>query len=281
MKLSIITVNLNNREGLKKTLDSVACQTWRDFEHIIIDGASTDGSVEVIQEYEKSIANSQDPTAKTHWKSEPDTGIYNAMNKGIRMAKGEYCFFLNSGDYLVDSDVFGKVFKNTFNEDVVYGYIDLDWGDHVSLGPSPTKISLRTFIEGSLPHSGGSFTRRDAFDRWGLYDESLRIVSDKKWFLKAVGLSNATTKYLDMKLSVFDCHGINCTQRDLCEQEETLVLKELVPQRILMDYLEFHHFEEVLAKKEQDIKSTKSYKLGFCLLKPVKLLKQKFRNIKI
>ena len=99
MKLSIITINYNNAAGLKKTLDSVAAQTYTDFEHIIVDGASTDGSVDEI------IAYSQSPIANRHkiiWLSEPDTGIYNAMNKGIKKASGDYLLFLNSGDFLVE-----------------------------------------------------------------------------------------------------------------------------------------------------------------------------------
>ena len=87
MKLSIITVNRNNKDGLEKTIRSVIRQTSHDYEYIIIDGASTDGSPEIIRNYEENI---------TYWISEPDTGIYNAMNKGIRKAQGDYCLFLNS-----------------------------------------------------------------------------------------------------------------------------------------------------------------------------------------
>ena len=81
MKLSVITINYNNRDGLKKTIESVVNQTYKDFEYIIIDGGSTDGSVEVLKEYSDKI---------DYWVSEPDKGIYNAMNKGIDIAKGEY-----------------------------------------------------------------------------------------------------------------------------------------------------------------------------------------------
>ena len=106
MKLSIITINYNNAEGLRKTLASVASQTYADIEHIIVDGGSTDGSVEVIREYEQSLASRLSPLASNlKWVSEKDTGIYNAMNKGIRMATGEYIEILNSGDILVADDV--------------------------------------------------------------------------------------------------------------------------------------------------------------------------------
>ena len=95
MKLSIVTVNLNNADGLLKTIESVASQTFTDFEYIIVDGASTDESLNIICQYENV------PMSHFQWISEPDSGIYQAMNKGIRMAKGEYLLFLNSGDYFV------------------------------------------------------------------------------------------------------------------------------------------------------------------------------------
>ena len=97
MKLSIITINYNNAEGLRKTMESVLAQTYTEIEYIIVDGASTDGSVDVIRELATR------PTIK--WVSEKDTGIYNAMNKGIRMATGEYIQILNSGDILAADDV--------------------------------------------------------------------------------------------------------------------------------------------------------------------------------
>ena len=118
MKLSIITINYNNAAGLKKTLDSVAMQTSIDFEHIIVDGASTDDSVEVIRTYSQSpIANRR----KIQWISEPDTGIYNAMNKGVRMANGEYTLMLNSGDYLVDENVISSIMLILDGTDIVQG----------------------------------------------------------------------------------------------------------------------------------------------------------------
>jgi len=115
MKLSIITVNLNNKSGLQKTIDSVISQTYKDFEWIIIDGGSTDGSKELIEQYSQYI---------TYWISEPDKGIYNAMNKGIVQAKGEYLQFLNSGDALYDKYVLDKILKATnITSDIITGSI--------------------------------------------------------------------------------------------------------------------------------------------------------------
>ena len=111
-KLSIITVNKNNAEGLRKTIESVVCQTFKDFEYIVIDGASTDESVAVIETYLANV---------TYWVSKPDRGIYEAINKGIKVAVGEYCLFLNSGDYLSSDSILEKAFSYGFFEDIVYG----------------------------------------------------------------------------------------------------------------------------------------------------------------
>ena len=100
MKLSIITINYNNLAGLQKTMESVFSQTCKDFEYIVIDGASTDGSAEYIRAHADQL---------TYWVSEKDTGIYNAMNKGVRAAKGEYLLMLNSGDFLVDDRVIERI----------------------------------------------------------------------------------------------------------------------------------------------------------------------------
>jgi len=99
--LSIITVNLNNEVGLSKTIESVQNQTYRDYEYIIIDGGSIDGSLNILNEYSQIF---------THWVSEPDSGIYDAMNKGIKFAKGEWIIFMNSGDFFANKNVLENIF---------------------------------------------------------------------------------------------------------------------------------------------------------------------------
>lgn len=116
MKLSIITVNLNNKDGLQKTIDSVISQTFKDFEWIVIDGGSTDGSKELIEKYQESIS---------YWVSEPDSGIYNAMNKGIRIGGG-YIIFLNSGDYLFNSRSLEDSLKFCKGYDIITGLVFRD-----------------------------------------------------------------------------------------------------------------------------------------------------------
>ena len=119
MKLSIITVNYNNKAGLQKTIDSVVCQTWRDFEWIVIDGGSTDGSKELIEQYQQHFA---------YWCSEPDKGVYNAMNKGISKAKGEYLNFMNSGDCFYNEYSL-SYFHAVYNPSIDVFYADADFID--------------------------------------------------------------------------------------------------------------------------------------------------------
>ena len=114
MKLSIITINYNHKEGLLKTIKSVVNQTYHDIEYIVIDGGSTDGSVDVVKQYEDSIS---------YWVSEPDCGIYNAMNKGVAKATGEYCLFLNSGDSLHGTDSILEFVSKLSGEDLLMGRV--------------------------------------------------------------------------------------------------------------------------------------------------------------
>lgn len=278
MNLSIITINYNNLSGLRKTVESVLSQTYDDFEYIIVDGASTDGSQDYLREIEKKWDR---PTNRLHIISEPDTGIYNAMNKGIRMAHGEYCLFLNSGDWLIDEMVLDKVFELEFNEDVVYGFLKFDYGDHFQVGFSPRHITLLTFVRGTIPHSGNAFIRRDAFERWGFYDESLKIVSDWKWFIKTIIQCDASCRYIDVLLSVFDCSGISSTKQDLMFEEREHVLYELLSKRILQDYQYFINQDSKLYEKELKVRSSLRYRIGDFILRPITWMQKYIHKAKV
>src|SRR6478735_1115877 len=112
IQLSIITINYNNLQGLQKTIESVVSQSFKDFEYIIIDGGSTDGSKVLIEKYSESI---------TYWVSEKDNGIYPAMNKGIQVANGEYLLFLNSGDWFYENTTLSMAIPMLRPFDIVYG----------------------------------------------------------------------------------------------------------------------------------------------------------------
>ena len=264
MKLSIITVNLNNRIGLERTINSVVSQTFKDFEWIVIDGGSTDGSKELITQYANHFA---------YWVSEPDKGIYNAMNKGIKVSKGEYLLFLNSGDYLYEEATLEQVVQAGLDADVVYGYILVDRSGNKEIYKKTGEITLGTFVYETINHSGCAFICRSLFEKYGLYDETLRIVSDWKFFLQAIGLGNASVKYVDVLVSVFDTNGVGSVQKELLGRERDRTLQECVPYRILRDYRLMEEKSEGFLERERQIRQSVSFKIGSTILSPLKWIK--------
>ena len=269
-KLTIITINYNNASGLKKTMESVLAQTSKDFEYIVIDGAAPQppkGGVSdraVIESYVNSVEGQENGYMRCSFLSsasgrrvgggffsEPDNGIYHAMNKGIRMAQGEYIHFLNSGDWLVDKHVVEDMlnFLNPLTPspsprgeglgvrcDVLIGNVIAVRPDgKVRYKKYNPDVSLYTFYRGTIEHTS-AYIRRDLFDKYGLYDENLKIVSDWKWYLQVVGLNNASVQFTDRYVTCFDTTGISSTNLRLDKAERRQVLEELLPAAVLADY---------------------------------------------
>ena len=260
MKLSIITVNLNNKSGLQKTIDSVISQTYKDFEWIIIDGGSTDGSKELIEQYSQYI---------TYWVSEPDKGIYNAMNKGIKVAKGEYCLFLNSGDGLVSFDVLKKVFQKKIDADIINGnVIILDKQNRRHYGMHSDYISCYDMIKGTLCHQA-TFIRRCLFNQYGLYDENLKLVSDWKFFFYCIIINKCSIKYINEDIAYYNTDGISSTSLHLLKSERRKVLLEIIPAYILEDY-DFNI-------QQSEIRKYKLSRIFYSLLYRLVCLYEKFK----
>jgi glycosyltransferase involved in cell wall biosynthesis len=226
MKLSIITINYNNAQGLRKTIESVTKQTFSDFEYIVIDGGSDDESLNIIKEYRNRI---------TYWISEPDSGIYNAMNKGIKVANGEYIQFLNSGDWLTHNQVIEKLHGELINCDLLYGNLIEVYPNGktiVNYGTKGLDISFYTFYKGTVTHPA-AFIRRELFLKYGYYDEQLKIVSDWKFYLIALGLNHSKVIYKNIEVCYFDMSGISNNRQDQALNERQKVLNELVPFPVL------------------------------------------------
>ncbi len=235
MILSIITINRNNAAGLEKTMRSVAAQTFADFEYIVVDGASTDESVKVIRSFEATFGD------RLKWISEPDKGIYNAMNKGIGLASGDYLQFLNSGDSLVSDNVTMQMTEaSKYNKfpPILYGNMLKDMPDGTVMrdkGFSGRSVSLLDFYTGSLNHPS-SYIKRTLFEKYGCYDENLKIASDWKWFVQSVILGGEKPVYSNIDVTLFDMNGISETNKKLDRVERKHVLNELIPSTILADY---------------------------------------------
>ena len=227
MKISIITINRNNLSGLQKTIDSVISQTYRDFEWIIIDGGSTDGSCELIKRYEKRLS---------YWCSEPDRGIYDGMNKGIRVSHGDYLLFLNSGDYLYDKHVLQNVVPLLAGNDFYIGreqrndyhYI---WDESLSTTGDICRIFSFFFV----PHQS-SFIFRGVFDKYGYYREDVQLSSDWYMFYKATILGNATVTRIPYLITVFAGNGISHFRQDIVKAEHDKLLSELPRVKYLSDF---------------------------------------------
>ena len=373
MRLSIITINYNNAEGLRKTLASVASQTYAEIEHIIIDGGSTDGSVEIIRQYADNQAkgerletkgtgnevkgerlevkgeengeadtpastlytlhstpteistpiyttlnNSTPPKHYVLWVSEPDKGIYNAMNKGIEIALGrrevredytslpiansqspiaqtDYIQILNAGDILAAPDVTERMMnalsahqckvesvKCKGNEDgeadtpashlsplaskltsdsapasrlsplasrlencpaIFYGNMIKEYPDGRRVkdtcgGGEYTPESFLYFYRGTLNHDC-AYIRSDLFEKYGLYNEQMKICSDWEWYVRAIVLGGEKTSYTDIDVTVFDMMGVSESggkNRALIQQERREYLESILPASVLRDY---------------------------------------------
>lgn len=224
IKVTVISINYNNCDGLRKTIESVVNQTCRDFEYIVIDGGSIDGSVDIIKENADKI---------DYWVSEPDNGIYNAMNKGIDIAKGEYCIFLNSGDSFYDYQTLSLSLSFLDGTDVVAGYAKLDTGE---IGSLPKSITLQSLYNHQQPCHQSSFIKTKLLKKYH-YDETYKLVSDWKFFIQIFIYDNCKYKPIDVVISVYDTLGISSTNRTLIDEEHVKVLRDDFPQRIYDYYL--------------------------------------------
>ena len=221
MKLSIITVNYNDAKGLERTIKSVTSQTYHDFEFIIIDGGSTDESVEVIKKYEEHI---------DYWVSEHDGGIYCGMNKGLHQAQGEYVNFMNGGDCFYSPQVLEQIFSLGIETDIITGtHVG---SPHPNIGKNG--VTMYDLCTGAIDHQA-SFIKREVALRHP-YDEKYKIVSDWKFFIEALIIDNCTFYYTDTIVVNVDMSGISNSNKVLNNQEREAVLNELLPERILADY---------------------------------------------
>ena len=270
MKLSIITITYNNAEGLCRTIQSVQSQTFRDFEHIIVDGGSTDESVEIIRQYADNEAirpegykatrpenskadnlasspNHLITSSPIAWISEKDRGVYDAQNKGIRLAHGEYCYFLNAGDTFCADDVLERMFSpNSLiasspnrQPDILYGNeIIVDGnGQRSGIARGVENPSFVDLYNSCMKHQA-SFIHRSLFDKYGMYDADMRICSDFDWFFRVIAFhDDVTLLYRDVDVAYFENTGLSYHSPELCAKERQQILDRYMSKRMQRDYL--------------------------------------------
>lgn len=226
-KISVVTVNLNHAQGLTKTLENVRAQTFRDVEQIVVDGGSTDGSLDVIRAAAPTIA---------HWVSEPDSGVYNAMNKGIRMAAGEYVLFLNSGDSLAAPDVLEGVFRDDDSDcGIIYGdTLRNTPGGGVELRATPERLTPLAFYKFQVCHQSIIY-RRSLFDEHGGYDETFRILADAEFNVRCLR-AGVKARRVEFPIARYEGGGVSATATaDATAENERVWQRHLGP-GIMEDY---------------------------------------------
>lgn len=218
-KLSIITI-CYNEPNLEKTCQSIVNQTWQDFEWVVIDGGSNKETLDIFEKYKYRI---------NKFISEPDNGRYDAMNKGIKIADGEFLNFLNAGDYYFYNDALKDIFENkSYSSDILYGNEcviteNLYSGD---IWPMPDKITKDFLYLSTLRHQA-SFIKKNLFEKYGFYNDKMIIASDyEKWF---EFLENgAIFERIPYTVTYFNLEGISCNKkvRDVGQKERLKIINE-------------------------------------------------------
>ncbi|MDR1982192.1 MAG: glycosyltransferase [Holosporaceae bacterium] len=227
--LSIITICCNQSSDIEETCESVITQTFQDFEWIVIDGGSTDGTLQKLGKYKNRI----DVLI-----SKKDNGRYHAMNKGIRIAKGKYLNFLNGGDSYFEKDTLEKIvsalcyyLKTNANLDVLYGNANFVYENHEITLPAPQKLTKVFFILDNINHQS-TFIKKSLFEKYGYYNEQLEIFGDyESWllFLK----NNCVFRALDVTVVNYKANGISSIKsKKLIMEKAGIVRNFFAPQEV-------------------------------------------------
>ena len=215
ISISVITVCLNAVDTIEQTIQSVLGQTYDNVEYIIIDGGSTDGTLDIVEKYRERI---------DFFVSEPDDGLYNAMNKGTRPATGDYVHFLNADDYYCDDNVVADVAAATGNSsdvELIYGNVLLLHDNGVFKRKSaPETLTRESFAKQGFCHQA-LFASRDLFRRTGGFSERYKVISDGDWLMRCM-IDGVISKYVDRDIAVFRKGGVCSTVDWRTEKKEFL-----------------------------------------------------------
>ena len=242
LKISVITVNLNNAEGLRKTIISVINQQFSQLEFLVVDGGSTDESKKVMEQYSDKIHIAI---------SEKDSGIYNAMNKGITKATGDYFLFLNSGDILLGNNTLQQMLDGGDSADLIFGDIKMSGLATSAIGLFPDQLSFKFFYINSLPHPC-TLIRKQLFEHVGLYREDFKVAADWAFFVLAVCKYNCSYKHLSLVVADFALGGISSTSKKVIDDEREAIYREHFP-AFAGDYKELFYLESELSQAKKQI----------------------------
>lgn len=195
MKLSVITATINSESTLRDTFESILSQTYKDIEYIVIDGASKDNTLDIIREYEPRFKG------RMKWISEPDKGLYDAMNKGLQMATGDVIGILNSDDFYTSDTILESVAQNIENVDAVYG--DIHYVSPSNLSKPIRQYSSKSFRPwmmrlGFMPAHPSFYCRRRVYQTYGLFDTSFKVAADFEQLLRLIFINKIIIKYIPL-----------------------------------------------------------------------------------
>lgn len=247
MKITVITICYNDLVGLKKTVESVLKQDYRNVEYIIVDGASTDGSVDYLQ----SISEVLDTLI-----SEPDRGIYHAMNKGIALATGEYIIFMNAGDIFSRENVLSEVIDSGISADFVYGNAYFNYGLENVLVSYPNQLTFSFLMTSALSHQS-LFTKKSVFEKCGMYQEKYKLVADWEHYFRIFKQRIGTFQAVPIPISVYDTSGVSSDYSDESQlmQERREVMLELLSEDEMDLFVSWQNERKKLRKEVAELKS--------------------------
>lgn len=257
VKLTIITINYNNNSGLIKTIESIINQTWSDFEFIIIDGGSTDESLSTIKKYDKHI---------NYWISERDNGVYDAMNKGIQLAKGTFVNFMSSGNYYYTNTILEEI-HDKFRNDVGILYGDsscFNEAGYDRVEKTPSKLTFSHFVTSGINHQA-SFIKRDLFFKYFLYNTEYKISSKWEFFIYVICKRNEPYEHLQKTICNYDFSGISPIPKKLYiyHQERETIMKKYFSSF----YEDFEYYNTVIDPRIRKVFRIKNNKILWTVLK--------------
>ncbi len=238
MKISIITVAYNSESTIQDTMESVLSQTWSNYEYIIVDGASTDKTLSVIHEYEKRFKG------RMRYFSEPDSGIYDAMNKGVKMATGDVIGFLNSDDFYTSNDVLSTVAKYLESDNYDAIYADIHYVFNKSIHHCERYYSSRFFRPwlmrfGLMPAHPSFYCHRTVYQKYGLHDTQYKIAADFDILFRFIYIHRIKTKYVPkdfvtMRLGGASTNGYTSWSLIMNEHLKILKYHKMFTNRLLL-----------------------------------------------
>jgi glycosyltransferase involved in cell wall biosynthesis len=233
MILSIITINLNNLSGLIATTQSVLPLIGNNVEWIIIDGESTDGSVEYIKGLQENCCR---------FLIEKDSGIYEAMNKGVSMSCGDYIVFMNSGDRFVDGIILDELL-NSLQADIVYGDCLINTNQGFILEKQPSLLSFQSFYSGCICHQS-TFVRRAIQEKYP-FDENMKLASCRKFFLDSIVFGNVSVQYLGYPIAIYDTDGLSSIYKDRLLDEVDNFIGDYLPPMVINDMKRLRQYDRI------------------------------------